>query len=101
MEERRSVGNIFCQERSANYDNFIEENLLVDLPLRGHNFMWFKGDGRSMSRLDRLLLSDRRCLTWPNCFQMAMPRGLSDHCLLVLSIDVENWGPKPLHMLKC
>jgi len=35
------------------------------------------------------------------CFQMAMSRGLSDHCPLVLSIDVENWGPKPMCLLKC
>jgi len=101
VEERRSVGNHFCQARSANYNLFIEDNLLVDLPLRGRNFTWFRGDGRSMSRIDRFLLSDKWCQTWPNCFQMAMSRGLSDHCPLVLSIDVENWGPKPLRLLKC
>ena len=78
-EERRSVGNNFCQVRSVNYNLFIEDNLLIDLPLRGRNFPWFRGDGRSMSRIDRFLLSDRWCQTWPNCFQMAMPRGLSDH----------------------
>jgi hypothetical protein len=26
---------------------------------------------------------------------------VSDHCPLQLTIDVENWGPKPLCMLKC
>ena len=26
---------------------------------------------------------------------------MSDHCSLQLSIDVENWGPKRLRMLKC
>ena len=41
VEERRSVGNNFCQARSANYNLFIEDNLLVDLPLRGRNFTWF------------------------------------------------------------
>jgi len=40
-------------------------------------------------------------VTWPNCFQLASPRGLSDHCPLQLCIDVENWGPKPVRMLKC
>lgn len=33
--------------------------------------------------------------------QMASSRGLSDHCPLQLSIDEENWGQRPLHMLKC
>jgi len=34
-------------------------------------------------------------------FQVALLRGLSDHCPLQLSIDEENWGPRPTRMLKC
>jgi len=54
-----------------------------------------------MSRLDRFLLSERWCLSWPNCIQVAQLRGLYDHCALVLSADEQNWGPKPFRMLKC
>ncbi|GAU19761.1 hypothetical protein TSUD_78870 [Trifolium subterraneum] len=54
-----------------------------------------------MSRLDRFLLSEDWCLTWANCIQTAQLRGLSDHCPLVLSVDEENWGPRPVRMLKC
>ncbi|PNX58703.1 cysteine-rich receptor-like protein kinase, partial [Trifolium pratense] len=32
---------------------------------------------------------------------MAKMRGLSDHCPLVLSANEEDWGPRPLRMLKC
>jgi len=73
----------------------------VDLPLRGRRYTWYRGDGKSISRLNRFLLSERWCLTWPNCFQLASARGLSDHCLLQLCIDEENWGPRPVRMLKC
>lgn len=62
---------------SAFFNKLIEDNCLIDLPIRGHNFTWYRGDVRSMSRLDRYLLSERWCLTWPNCFQLASPRGLS------------------------
>lgn len=55
----------------------------------------------SMSRLDRFLLSDSWVSMFPNCIQMALPRSLSDHCPLLLTIDDENWGPKPLRMLQC
>jgi hypothetical protein len=55
----------------------------------------------SMSRLDRFLLNDEWCLVWPNCIQVAQLRGLSDHCPLLLSVDEENWGPRPSRMLKC
>ncbi|CAJ2643991.1 unnamed protein product [Trifolium pratense] len=54
-----------------------------------------------MSRLDRFLLSEEWCLSWPNCKQVAKLRGLSDHCPLVLSANEEDWGPRPLRMLKC
>ncbi|GAU40603.1 hypothetical protein TSUD_28090 [Trifolium subterraneum] len=54
-----------------------------------------------MSRLDRFLLSEELCLTWPNCIQEAHLRGLSDHCPLILEVDEENWGPRPSRMLKC
>jgi len=67
----------------------------------GRLFNWYRGDGQSMSRLDRYLLSVNWCSAWPNCFQVANQRGLSDHVPLVLSVDVDNWGPRPLRMFKC
>ncbi|GAU24254.1 hypothetical protein TSUD_23900, partial [Trifolium subterraneum] len=54
-----------------------------------------------MSRLDRFLLSEEWCMAWPNSQQVARLRGLSDHCSLVLSANEEDWGPRPLRMLKC
>jgi hypothetical protein len=83
------------------FNRFIDENFLVDLPLSGRKFTWYKGDGLSMSRLDRFLLSEEWCLEWSGCQQVARLRGLSDHCALVLSESEENWGPKPSRMLKC
>jgi len=40
------------------FNLFIEDNLLIDLPPCGRHYTWFKGDGLSMSRLDRFLLSE-------------------------------------------
>jgi len=56
-EERRSVRNGFMFANYVPFNCFIDDNMLVDLPLHGCNFNWFKGDGKSMSRLDRFLLS--------------------------------------------
>ncbi|GAU41118.1 hypothetical protein TSUD_288080 [Trifolium subterraneum] len=82
------------------FSRFIDENNLIDLPLCGRKFTWFKGDGLAMSRLDRFLLSEEWCLAWPNCQQVARLRGLSDHCSLVLSANEEDWGTRPSRMLK-
>ena len=101
VEERISVGSLLNQSGITHFNSFIEGIFLVDFPLRGRNFTWFWGDGKSMSRLDHFLLSESWCLNWPNFFQLALTRGLSDHCPLVLSVDVENWGPRPVCMLRC
>ncbi|MCI58612.1 endonuclease/exonuclease/phosphatase family protein, partial [Trifolium medium] len=53
--------------------------------MSGQKYTWYKGDGTSMSRLDRFLLSEEWCLTWPNCVQVAQLRDLSDHCPLILT----------------
>ncbi|GAU20182.1 hypothetical protein TSUD_352460 [Trifolium subterraneum] len=100
-EERQSVRQSMRSIDSGPFNQFIEENGLVDLPLSGRNYTWFKGDGRSMSQIDRFLLTEEWCLAWPNCTQSAQLQGLSDHCPLLLSVDEENWGPRPVRMLKC
>jgi len=101
LEERRSVRGSQVVDDYASFNDFIVECVLVDLPLGGRKFMWYKGDGRSMSRLDRFMLSEEWCQLWPNCIQVALLRGLSDHYPISLSVDVQNWGPRPLRLLKC
>jgi len=54
-----------------------------------------------MSHLDKFLLSEDWCAQWPNYIQQALVYGLSDHCPVFLSINVDNWGPRPQRMLKC
>ncbi|PNY13834.1 cysteine-rich receptor-like protein kinase [Trifolium pratense] len=97
-EERKGRGGRVVN--FSPFNSFIEDAALSDLPLCGRRFTWYRGDGVSMSRLDRFLLSEVWCQNWPNCLQIALPRGLSDHCPIVLSVDEENWGPKPFHMLR-
>jgi len=100
-EERRSLRGGGIVTDFQHFNQFIDDNKLCDLPLCGRLFTWFKCDGLSMSRIDRFLLSEEWCMQWPNCIQVALLRGLSDHCPVQLSVDEENWGPRPSKMLKC
>jgi exonuclease III len=100
IDERRSISAGQRPLETIAFNRFIEDNFLIDLPLCGRKFTWYRGDGLSMSRLDRFLLSEEWCLSWPNCRQDAQLRGLSDHCALVLASEEANWGPRPLRMLK-
>ncbi|GAU27978.1 hypothetical protein TSUD_373730 [Trifolium subterraneum] len=95
----RAVNN--SNDNLVPFNQFINDNSLIDLPLRGRKFTWYRGDGLSMSRLDRFLLSDAWINSFPNCVEEALPRGLSDHCPIFLYMDEQNWGTKPLRMLKC
>jgi len=45
MEERRSVKSAGPHARSAYFNQFVGGNCLVDLPLWGRSFTWFRGDG--------------------------------------------------------
>ena len=101
VEERWSNRGNSVSHDIHYFNNFIDDTGLIDLLLCGRHYTWFKGDGSSMSRLDRFLLLEEWCLQWPNCLQKAILRGLSDHCPLQLSIDEEKWGPRPVRMLKC
>ncbi|GAU12294.1 hypothetical protein TSUD_142030 [Trifolium subterraneum] len=100
-EERRSSreGTRFLD--IIPFNQFLDDNFLIDLPLSSRKFTWYKGDSSSMSLLDRFLLSEEWGLAWPNCLQVAQLRGLSDHCPLTLTVDEDNWGPRPSRMLKC
>ena len=65
--------------------DFIESNSLVDLPLEGAFFTWFRDSSiPSMSRIDRALVS----LDWEKHFenisQRVLPHVISDHCPLFL-----------------
>ncbi|GAU25950.1 hypothetical protein TSUD_16880 [Trifolium subterraneum] len=57
-EERVSRISRGASEEFEPFNHFINNNALIDLPLCGRKFTWYRGDGRSMSRLDRFLLSE-------------------------------------------
>ena len=101
IDERKGRAVAFRHLDAEAFNNFIHDSLLLDLPICGILFTWYKGDGISMSRLDRFLLSNKWCDIWPHCIQVAYQRGLFYHVPLILHDDENNWGPRPLRMLKC
>lgn len=69
--ERRGRGTVFHRHDSDIFNKMIEDGSLIDLPICGRLFTWYRGDGYSMSRLDRFLLSPSWCDAWPNSIQLA------------------------------
>ena len=81
------------------FNDFIERNFLVELPIVGKRYTWFKANGSAKSRLDRVFVSDEWLLKWPTCKQYVQPRVVSDHCTIVVKSVVKDWGPKPFRSI--
>ncbi|KAL4313034.1 hypothetical protein GQ457_01G003880 [Hibiscus cannabinus] len=81
------------------FSDFIEELSLINFPLHGGHFTWSNlRDPPSCSRLDRFLLSPEIAALWPALMQLAMPKGISDHNPVSLTISCQQWGPKPFKL---
>ncbi|KAK8628020.1 hypothetical protein V6N13_063732 [Hibiscus sabdariffa] len=96
VEERQ--GMVSLARGMCEFNEFIEDLDLVDLPLKGHRFTWF-GSGNKCSRLDRFLLSVEWLEHFPGLVQVSLPRGISDHVPLSLVLDETDWGPKPFRFI--
>jgi hypothetical protein len=97
-EERRGlneVGSISFSSEMVEFQTFVDDMELDDLPGLGRKFTWFHPNGRSMSRIDRALVSSDWRLCWGNPSLWILPRTLSDHCPIVLRYNNVDWGPRP------
>jgi exonuclease III len=77
------------------FNNFLGEMDLEDLNILGRRFTWYHPNGRSMSRLDRMLISEEWAQVWGENALWVLPRDVSDHCPLVLKNGGWSWGPTP------
>jgi hypothetical protein len=68
---------------------------VIDLPVLGKKYSWFSAGGKSMSRIDRFLLSDGLVTKLGCSGQWIGDRDISDHCPIWLIVPPKNWGPKP------
>ncbi|KAL4367675.1 hypothetical protein GQ457_05G016460 [Hibiscus cannabinus] len=93
-EERIGVGSNRVEMKI--FTEFINSLGLVDIPLQDRHFTWSNfRDKPSFSRLDRFLIDGRILCHWQDLFQELLPKSLSDHNPICLSIMSTNWGPRP------
>ncbi|KAK2449806.1 hypothetical protein QL285_008962 [Trifolium repens] len=96
--ERRGVNSLVPRDRSGEmheFDEFLGDLELIDLPLVGRSFTWFHPNGVSMSRLDRILISSPWLDVWGEPLVRVLERDVADHCPLLLKYNSDDWGPKP------
>lgn len=93
-ERFRSLADSTATERME-LSYFIENSNLEDVLGKGGKFSWYRGDGRSKSRIDRFLVSNSFVSSWGVVGQFIGLWDVSDHCPVWLEVDKEDWGPKP------
>lgn len=64
LSEWKGVDGVNRAEEMQMFGDFISEAGLIDLPLIGRKFTWYKADGKAMSRLDRFLISESWLNSW-------------------------------------
>ncbi|GKV46006.1 hypothetical protein SLEP1_g53030 [Rubroshorea leprosula] len=82
QHERKGCKSLSSEMRE--FCDFINELNLIDLPLIGRKYTWYKSNGESMSRLDRALFSENWLSSWPDMKQWCLARSCSDHCPILL-----------------
>ncbi|XP_057453712.1 uncharacterized protein LOC130745452 [Lotus japonicus] len=100
-EERVGVmsGFVTYAREMEEFNRFILDMEVMDIPLQGRRFTWFRPNGQARSRLDRFLVSNTWLEWWPNCSQLVMDRDISDHCPILLRRVFQDWGPKSFRVL--
>ncbi|XP_071714080.1 uncharacterized protein [Rutidosis leptorrhynchoides] len=85
----------FIESRAKRFNEFIDTNNLIEVPLGGRNFTRVSEDGLKFSKLDRCLVTDKFFSLWKDLSAIAIERKHSDHCPIMLRDVVRDFGPKP------
>jgi hypothetical protein len=95
--ERRGINDVATSSQLLEmslFNNFISEVELEDINVLGRRFTWYHANGRSMSRIDRVLISKEWVQAWGENALWVLPRDVLDHCPLVLKNGGWDWGPR-------
>ncbi|PWA84305.1 Endonuclease/exonuclease/phosphatase [Artemisia annua] len=94
IEER--LGQNYVDASMRDFQSFVNDCSLVDIPMSGANFTWSNGESNlSMSRLDRFLISSEWLAQLNQTRQWCVKVSFSDHHAVAVGWDSVNWGPKP------
>ncbi|CAJ2644149.1 unnamed protein product [Trifolium pratense] len=99
--ERKGSSSLNRQTERWEFRQFVEGMEIIDVPVTGKKFTWFSADGKTMSRLDRFLLSEGFIDKSGVSGQWVGERDISDHCPVWLLCSNLNWGPKPFKFNNC
>ncbi|XP_057733783.1 uncharacterized protein LOC130948945 [Arachis stenosperma] len=90
IEDRKGATSLPVS--AEEFKSWVQDMELVDLPLNDRKFTWFKG--QSCSKIDRVLVTIEWVEEFPDIRLNGGPRGLSDHCPLIMETTRASGGPR-------
>ncbi|XP_071708985.1 uncharacterized protein [Rutidosis leptorrhynchoides] len=91
--EGERCGSEFCPLDTRCFNEFIEQNVLYEIPLGGLQFTWRNKAGTKFSKLDRFFVTNDIFHSVDDLKGVVMPRGYSDHSPIILYQDKVDFGP--------
>ncbi|GJU14629.1 zinc finger, CCHC-type containing protein [Tanacetum coccineum] len=86
--EKERSGSVFSRHDADNFNSFIKNASLIDLPLGGRLFTWMNKAGTKLSKLDRFLISKEEVEALPDVRVTAIDR--------LPKLEEHNFGRKLL-----
>jgi hypothetical protein len=83
------------REKIMLYNNFVRDVEMEHLNVLGRRSSWYHPNGRSMSCIDTVLISEDWVPLWGQSSLWVLPKDVSDHCSLVLKYKGWDWGLRP------
>lgn len=66
----------------------------MDVPTIGNTFTWTNVEDNSISRIDKILLTESIINWWSLTEKVIDDKDISDHSLIWVQSNVMNWGSK-------
>ncbi|KAK2659186.1 hypothetical protein Ddye_005719 [Dipteronia dyeriana] len=96
LAQSERIGECSNRRSIRNFNSFLNEAKLVDIPLIGMTITWTKSRERTAwARLDQFLFSPEFLAWYPSLVQKGLGRSVSDHNAICIGESKVNWGPIP------
>ncbi|XP_071690158.1 uncharacterized protein [Rutidosis leptorrhynchoides] len=96
IDERQNYE--FKERRASMFNDFIERNGLMEIPLLGKKFTRISDDGLKFSKLGRFLVSDNFCQMWSDLSSIPLDRKLTGHSPILLKNGHTDFNSKPFRV---
>lgn len=90
-ENERIGSSLNCRRaKMREFTDFIMDSNRIDVQCKGKAYIWYIGDGNSMSRIDRFLFSNSLISEWGIIGKFIDDRNVSNHLPIWLFIDKKD-----------